>query len=137
MSPGPDTLQHEIQICGILEGAKIVIASEQRKAMIETELCDQCVAKPGAAAFRENLGSQCAGSLPEAQLRLNQGNIQQRLFELKRKFGIAQEFREDRRHHEYLIVSQNPVQQVCVLTLFALEECDPGAGVGGDHDFVN
>lgn len=123
----------KIKLSRFLKSTEAFIASEKRKTMIDAELRDQSVAKPGAEAFRKHLGPKYARSLPEARLGFDERNLQKSLFEFDRKPRLTEEFREDRGNHQHSALRQSVVQQLRIFRRIASQEGDPRTGIGGDH----
>jgi len=64
--------KHKIQICGLSEGVKVPIARDERNPLVDTALCNQCIAEAGLAALCKNLSTQRSSPLPIARLDLNE-----------------------------------------------------------------
>jgi len=118
---------------GLGEVAEVAVAGDERNAGVHTVLCYQGIGEAGFAAFSQGLGAESSGSLPKTGFDLEQGHIREAGAQGRRKSWVAQELREDDRHHHQLTILQRFVQEQGIVASGTIQKRNPGAGVRGDH----
>jgi hypothetical protein len=104
--------------------------------MIYADLCNQCVPQPRLASHGQHSCSLTSGAFPKTILQFQKWQSCKRSADLRIQPRIAQQFCQDHRSHNYLLVGKGSIQQLCIFAAFPLQECNPGAGVRRDHRSV-
>lgn len=104
--------------------------------MIYTDLCDQRVSQARFSPPGEDHRSQVACTFPKPISKLQQRQAGKRSPNPGIQLRIAQKLSQNHRGHNNQLIGKGAIQQVCIVTGLSLQECDPGARVGGDHRSV-
>src|SRR5260221_13188663 len=118
---------------GLRERGEITISSQERDDAVEAALGDEGVAETRLSTGRQPPCPQLTGTLPVAIGDIDQRQVYQARRDVRIQPRIAEELRQHNGWHEHVPVLERVVERRHVVTPVALQECDPGAGIGRDH----
>lgn len=120
MGPKPLRVRpHKIQSAELGKRSEIGVAGDEGHVVIDTRLGDQRIGELGLAAFGEETGAQCPGTVPEFLGRFEDGNFSEETAKRGGELGVAQDLTENDRRQDQGLEMQGEFYRLDIIAHFA------------------